>query len=185
MMSMDSTKSFERPCWYAIQTRPQEEGRAEMNLMAWGVATLAPKIKESRHNQFTGKPTHFTKPLFPRYIFARFDAETLQHKVSYTRGVQSVVSFNNRPLEVDDEAIALIRSRMDEDGFVRLENEPKPGDEVMINNGSLKGLNGIFDKRIKGTDRVRIFLQTVSYQAHVTINKSLVQQSGSLFSAAA
>jgi transcriptional antiterminator RfaH len=182
---MDSQKSFERPRWYAIHTRPQEESRAEMNLTAWGIATLAPKIKESRHNQFTGNPTHYTKPLFPRYIFARFDAETLLHKVSYTRGVQNVVSFNYRPLEVDDEAIAFICSRMDEDCFVSLESEPRPGDEVTIRNGSLKGLNGIFDKRIKGTDRVRVFLQAVSYQAHLTIDKSLVQQSSGLLCAVA
>jgi transcriptional antiterminator RfaH len=182
---MDSRKAFERACWYAIHTRPNEENRAEMNLTAWGIATLAPKIKESRYNQFTGNPTYFTKSLFPRYLFARFDAETLLHKVHYTRGVQSVVSFNNGPLEVDDEAIALIQSRMDTDGFVTMWNEPGPGDEVTINNGSLKGLNGVFDERIKGTERVRIFLQAVSYQAHLTIDKALVQQSDRLLCAVA
>lgn len=182
---MDSRKAFEPSCWYAIHTRPKEEDRAEMNLRAWGIATLAPKIKESRYNQFTGKPTYFTKPLFPRYLFARFNAETLLHQVCYTRGVHSVVSFNNRPLEVDDEAITLIQSRTDKDSFVRMESEPRPGDEVTINNGSLKGLNGIFDRRTKGTDRVSIFLQAVSYQAHVTIDKSLVQRSDRLLCAIA
>ncbi|HEX8889426.1 MAG TPA: transcription termination/antitermination NusG family protein [Pyrinomonadaceae bacterium] len=182
---MDFRKAFERSCWYAIHTRSKEEDRAEMNLAAWGIPTLAPKIREPRYNQFTGKPTYFTKPLFPRYLFAQFNAETLLHKVCYTRGVQSVVSSNNHPLEVDDEAIAFIRSRMDENNFVSLDNELKRGDEVTIKNGSLKGLNGIFDKGIKGTDRVIILLQAVNYQAHITIDKSLVRQSDRLLCAVA
>lgn len=182
---MDSTKAFEPSRWYAIHTRPKEEDRAEMNLKAWGMATLAPKIKETRYNQFTGNPTFFTKSFFPRYLFAWFNAGTLLHQVCYTRGVHSVVSFNHLPLEVDDEAIALIQSRMDKDSFVRMENEPEPGDEVTINNGSLKGLNGIFHKGTKGSDRVSIFLQAVSFQAHVIIDKSLIQRSERLLCATA
>lgn len=180
---MDSERFLEKPLWYAINTKPRDEERADKNLAAWGIETLSPKIKEARYNQFTGRPTYFIKPLFPRYIFARFDAETLLHKVYYTRGVHSVVSAHNRPLEVGDEAIALIRSHMDTDGLVRMNDEPKSGDAVTINNGTLKGLNGIFDKDIKGTERVMLLLSAVNYQAHIIIDKSLVQKSQSLLCA--
>ena len=170
---------FETQRWYAINTRPKDEFRAEMNLTAWGIETLAPKIKECRRNQFTDHPTYFTKPLFPRYIFARFDAERLIHKVQHTRGVHSVVRFDNRPLEVGDDAIALIRSRMDKNGIVRMDDDLRPGDELIINHGPFKGLSGIFDRRIKGTNRVMILLSAVNYQPLVMVDKSLVHKSDS------
>lgn len=174
---MDSEGIFVKPSWYVINTRPRDEDRADKNLAAWGIETLAPKIKECRYNQFTGRPTYFTKPLFPRYIFARFDAETVLNKVYYTRGVHSVVSADHRPLEVDDEAIALIWSRIDKNGLARLNDDPEPGDAVTINHGTFKGLNGIFDKSIKGTERVMLLLSTVNYQARVIVGRSLVEKS--------
>lgn len=177
---MDSEKFFASQRWYVISTKPKAEDRADKNLAAWGVETLAPKIREIRYNQFSGRPTYLIKPLFPRYIFARFDAESALHKVYYTRGVHSVVSAHHRPLEVDDEAIALIRSRMNVDGLASLSDDPELGDEVTINNGALKGLHGIFDKRIKGTERVMLLLSAVTYQARVIVDRSLVQKSDPL-----
>src|SRR5215216_1172190 len=97
------------PYWYAVYTNPQQEGRAESNLWAWRVETFNPKLRERRYNQYSGKPVRVTKPLFPRYIFARFKARDLLHKVWFTRGVHSVVGCGNIPSPVDDQIIDLIQ----------------------------------------------------------------------------
>jgi transcriptional antiterminator RfaH len=114
--------------------------------------------------------------LFPGYIFARFDAGLMLHKICYTRGVQSVVSFNGEPLPVDDEIIALIQSQVGEDGFVRIGEDLRPGDEVMIRDGSLKGIQGIFHQSINDTGRVRILLTAINYQASLIIEKEVVRK---------
>ena len=44
-------------------------------LRAWGIEIFAPKYREGRYNQFTNTSTYVSNPLFPRYVFARFDAE--------------------------------------------------------------------------------------------------------------
>lgn len=62
------------------------------------------------------------------YIFAQFKVHGLYHKVRFTRGVYSVVRFGQGPEEV----IMLIRSNIKEDGFVRIDEEIKPGDRVAI-----------------------------------------------------
>jgi len=162
--------------WYAVHTRPNEESRAENNLMAWRVETFNPKIKEVRYNQFTNRPTSLIKPLFCRYIFARFDANKLLHKVYFTRGVHSVVSFGSNPIPVDDQAIQIIKERVEADGFVRLDEELVKGDEVTITEGSFKNLNGIFDRSIKASDRVMILLTTVSFQASVMLARNQVRK---------
>ena len=164
------------PHWYAIYTKPSEEGRADLNLNGWGVETFSPKITKKKLNPFTGRPISYSAPLFPRYIFARFDVDQMLHKISYTRGVKSVVNFNHAPLAVEDEIIALIRTKVGEDGFVRLEDEFRRGDEVWIDNGSMCGIKGIFDRAMKDERRVRILLTAIRYQASVIVEKALVQR---------
>lgn len=162
--------------WYVIYTQTNEEDRADKNLAAWGLETFYPRIKKKQLNEFTGKATYFSRPLFPRYIFARFDAETLLHKVSHTRGVQRVLNINYVPVPVDDEIIALIHSRVGEDGCVSLDEPFRRGDEVRIKDGSLKGINGIFDRTMKDKSRVMIFLTAINYQASVVVERDLVQR---------
>src|SRR5215207_6175857 len=116
--------------WYVIHTKPMQEERVVSNLHAWGVETLLPKIRELRHNPYSGKPTEIVKPLFPRYMFARFNADALLHKVSYTRGVQGVVSFSGVPCRVDDHIIELLRARQGADGLIKLGESLSPGDKV-------------------------------------------------------
>lgn len=173
---MSSEKAFDTPRWYAVRTRPKEESRAEVNLLAWDVETFAPRIREKRLNQFTGLPTFFQKPLFPRYIFARFEAGKLLHKVYYTRGVHSVVNLGNEPIPIEDEAIALIQSRIGEDGFVRLGDEFKPGDKVVIKDGSFKGISGVFNRHLKDSERVMILLDSINFQAKITVDRQLIKK---------
>ena len=49
------------------------------------------------------------------------------------------------------------------------------GDEVRIKDGSLKGINGIFDRTMKDKNRVMILLTAINYQASVVVERDLVQ----------
>jgi transcriptional antiterminator RfaH len=164
--------------WYAIHTHPKQEDRAESNLKAWRVETFVPRYKQRRYHQYTNNPSQLIKPLFPRYIFARFVASELLHKIHFTRGVHSVVSFGKAPIPIDDELIAIIQARRSEDGFVRIGDEFKAGDHVMVKAGHFKGFTGIFERSLKDADRVMIMLKTVGYQPHIVIEKEYVVKAG-------
>jgi transcription elongation factor/antiterminator RfaH len=164
--------------WYVIHSNPGQEERAARNLEAWNLQTFTPRIRERRCNQYTGEVTYLVKPLFPRYIFARFKASDFLHKVRYTRGVYSIVSFGDTPTAVSEEVISLIESRIDENGYVRLGDEIKPGDEVIVKDGLLKNLIGIFERDLKDADRVMILLNTVSYQVHVSLERAMIKRLG-------
>lgn len=161
--------------WYVIYTKTNEEDRVDRNLMAWGLETFYPRIKKKQLNEFTGKATYFSRPLFPRYIFARFDAEKLLHKISNSRGVQGILNIDHVPVPVDDEIVALIQSRVAEDGFVSLDEPFSHGDEVRIKNGSWPDINGIFDRTMKDKSRVMILLTAINYQASLVVERDLVQ----------
>jgi transcription elongation factor/antiterminator RfaH len=161
--------------WYVIHTHPKQEDRASDNLRTLGVPTFNPKIRERRYNQFVSAPTYVVKSLFPRYVFAKFKIGDLYHKIRFTRGVYSVISFGGSPTPIDKEIIILIQSNM-KDNFVRIDEEIRPGDKVVIKDGPLKNFAGIFEREMKDTDRVRLLLEAVSYQAHIEIERDLVKK---------
>jgi transcription elongation factor/antiterminator RfaH len=173
---MGDLRTSDNTSWYAIRTHLHQKDRADSNLKARGLETLNPKIKERRLNQFTGAPTYFTKSLFPRYMFARFQASTTLQAVSVTRGVHSIVRVGSDPAPVQDDVIALIKSRLNEDGFVKTDKSFKAGDKVLVKAGVLKSLVGIFEGKTKADDRVMILLEAIKYQGHVRIERSLLEK---------
>jgi transcriptional antiterminator RfaH len=173
---MGSEDAYDVPCWYVIHTNPKQEDRALCNLRAWNVETFSPKVCEHRYNKYVGAATYTVKPLFPRYIFARFVARQMLHKVSFTRGVNCVVNFGGGPTPVDDEIIELIQMQTDAGGFTRIGEELRLGDKVVIKDGPLKNFAGIFEREVKHTDRVILLLSTISYQSHVIIERELIRK---------
>ena len=166
--------------WYALHTHPKQELRADENLRSWNVETFTPKLRTRRSNPSGRTAIHFTKPLFPRYIFARFRATEYLHKVRFTRGVASVVSIGNVPTPIDDQVIEIIKSQSDADSIVTLNDGLKVGSEVVICEGPLKGLTGIFERNMKDSDRVMILLNTVSFQSHIVLERQVLRQKSTL-----
>ena len=164
--------------WYAVYTKTGEEDRAESNLKAGQIETFTPKMRARRADKFTGKHTFVVKHLFPRYLFARFKASETLHKVWFTRGVHSVVSFGNQPLPVDDEVIEFIQSRRGEDDLVRVGEDFRAGDKVMIKEGPFKNIVGVFEGAPKERERVSILLSVVNYQNHVVVDRGSIQKIG-------
>jgi transcriptional antiterminator RfaH len=166
--------------WYVVHTHPKQEERTNHNLSTWGIETLTPRLQVNKVNEFTGKVTHIARPLFPGYIFSRFKYNDVFHRVRYTRGVHSLVSFNNTPAVLDDEIVELMRMQIGKDGFVKTLDQLEPGDEVIINNGRFQNFRGVFESGISDSDRVRILLDTVSFQAHIVVDRAAVKKVSSV-----
>jgi transcription antitermination factor NusG len=59
---------------------------------------------------------------------------------------------------------------------VKIADEIKLGDEVVIKEGPLKDLTGIFEGRMKDSERVMVLLDVVSYQARVQLNTNALKK---------
>ena len=160
--------------WYVIQTQRKQEQRAEDNLRAWMVETFYPKLKEARYNRYTGQRADVIKPLFPNYIFARFQARQLLHKVHFTRGVSKVVNFGSGPASIDDEVLTVIKENLHDDGYIKFKGDLKKGDKVLVNDGLLKNFSGIFEREMPASERVSILLSAANYQGHVVVDRRFV-----------
>lgn len=117
---------------YAIYTNPKRERRADENLRAWSVITFAPWVRQLKSVR---PPSYARKPLFARYILARFNATESLHAVRFTRGVRALVSFGGEPAPISDDAIGWIQSHVGEDGYIDLIEEFQPGDRVRVTGG--------------------------------------------------
>jgi transcriptional antiterminator RfaH len=160
--------------WYVVQSKPKQELRADANLRQWGLDTLTPLIREPCLSPASDQRFHRVSALFPGYLFAQFPL-TLLAKVRLTRGVRDVVGFGEYATPVDDVVIELMRSRIDNDGFVRMA-EPQPGDSVRITHGPLRSLVGIFETELQGRDRVLILLTALGAQSRVQLAKAHIQK---------
>jgi transcriptional antiterminator RfaH len=175
IMSIDAVDHD--PQWYVVHTNPKQEDRAYSNLRCWGVETLHPKLKTRRVNEFSGALTYITKPLFPRYIFAKFDARQQLAKISFTRGVHHGVSFGGQPTPVEEDVIKIISARIDDNGFVKLGGDKlKPGDKVVIKAGPLRDFQGVFERELNDNERISVLLTTISYQGRVVVSRDVLER---------
>jgi transcriptional antiterminator RfaH len=156
--------------WFAIYTKPKREAAATMNIQSLGLEVLFPLVKTTK--KLWGVPHEVAKPLFPNYLFARFSPNTYLHLIQFTRGVRQVVRGGALPLPVDEEIIQLIKEEISENGFINLKQKRlQPGDPVIITEGPLQGLKGLFNQELKDKERVVILLEAIKYQANILIEK--------------
>jgi transcriptional antiterminator RfaH len=158
--------------WYAIHTHPRQESRAVNNLHVWGIQLFAPWIRP--HRSSTGRRRSGSEALFPGYIFARFDAIRMLHNIRFTRGVHSVVSTCGKPTPLHEDIIALCRSRVGEDGYVRIARDFKPDEGVIILSGPFKNMIAVFENDLPDQQRVSVLLTAVNWQAHLHLDVSQI-----------
>ena len=153
--------------WYAVNTKAHCEAFACASLDRLGVEVFLPMLKEQKVIGGSRHPT--TSPLFPRYLFAKFDVSHQLRAVKYAQGVKSIVTFGRGPSMVDESIIDAIRSQLT-DGVIELSADRfSAGQVVRIQEGPLCGLKAVFQKRLDGTSRAVLLLKAMSFQAQVII----------------
>ncbi|MGD0407345.1 MAG: hypothetical protein ABSB10_11925, partial [Candidatus Bathyarchaeia archaeon] len=116
------------------------------------------------------------KPLFPSYIFGKFELEQDYPLVRWARGVKKVLGFGGYPVHVSEEVIELIKERTDENGIVKKTHHFEPNDVVRIKTGPLRELCGIFDRWVSDSERVRVLLNLIGYQPAVELHYSMIEK---------
>ncbi len=158
--------------WYTVNTKPHQEILAEENLRRLGLETFCPLLKQTK--LIRQKLRTAITPLFPGYLFVRFDLDIHYRAVNYARGVRRLVAFGPSPATVDEAVIESIRSRIS-DGYVNVSPPSfKPGQVVRIRNGPLQGLEAIFEQEMNGQRRAVLLLRALSYQARVIVDLECV-----------
>ena len=154
--------------WYAVSTKPHQEQQAESHVKQCGIECFLPLLKTSKIIRRTRMTV--IKPLFPGYLFARFDLSKHYRAVSYSTGVRKIVEFGSGPVELDAVIIDAIKERLN-DGYVTLTPmRLARGQVVHIKGGPFAGLEAVFMREMTDRNRVILLLNTLGFHAKLTLN---------------
>lgn len=149
--------------WYAILAKSGREKTASLLLENTGYECFLPTSKYMR--RWSDRMKEVEVPLFPGYLFCRMNAHNHLPVLS-TPGVIQIVGVGKRPIAVEEEEIAAIQ-RIGKSGLPTM---PWPylevGRLVRIEEGPLRGLDGIVLKIKSG---VKLVLSVSLLQRSVAV----------------
>jgi transcriptional antiterminator RfaH len=108
-----------------------------------------------------GRIVELTEPLFPCYLFARFNLEQAHHKLKYCPGVTDILCTGGELCEVDVSIINKIKSR-ETNGLILLDEQKlQPRQRVSIIEGPFRGIEAVFERYLSAAERVAVLLENV------------------------
>jgi transcription antitermination factor NusG len=152
-------------CWYAIRTQSKFENLVAAALCGKGYQEFLPLYHCRR--RWSDRVKELELPLFPGYVFCRFDVRDRLLPILTTPGVVAILGAGKTPVPVSDDEIAVVRA------IVRsgLPARPWPcltfGSRVLIEHGPLAGLEGIalrVDKVFRLVVSVHILQRSVAVE---------------------
>jgi transcription antitermination factor NusG len=157
--------------WFALQVRTRHETAIAGFLEAKGYEQFVPLYDIKKRWSDRIKVTQ--APLFPGYLFCRLDPQ-YRLPVLKTPGVIQIVGSNRIPAPIDEVEIQAIQTLV----ASGLQTQPWPflavGDQVRIETGCLRGMDGIVVK-LKENYRLVVSVTLLRRSVAVEIDSALVE----------
>jgi transcription antitermination factor NusG len=150
--------------WFVVMSKPGKQEEAYKKLSSNPeLLVFNPKIKQYS----TKRSQYIVQPLFPMYLFVKFNIEKHLRMIKYTRGVLKILGA---PTSIPDTLVENIKQRSDESGIIQAKysiEEIKKGDKVRIINGPLEGIETVVSGLYNEQQRVEILMDLM----RIVINK--------------
>jgi transcriptional antiterminator RfaH len=158
--------------WYCVHTKPKREQQVAAYLHErLALETYFPRFKRQKTIRRVRRMV--TGPLFPRYLFTRFDFSKEYRAIRYAPDVLEIVSTGSRPAIVADSLIKELKCWAGEAlDLITLQPDLGPGDRVEITDGPLRGFPAVILHAKNDSDRVAILLSLLASDAKMTISRS-------------
>ena len=156
--------------WFALQVRVRHEFDVTVHLGGKGYEWFLPLYKQRK--RWSDRIKHVDAPLFPGYVFCRFNPND-RLPILKTPSVTQIVGYSRVPVAVDENEIEAIR-RLVTSG---VPNFPcaylEVGSRVRIDAGALRGLEGILTD-VKGKRRLVLSITLLQRSVAVEIDSAAV-----------
>jgi transcriptional antiterminator RfaH len=158
--------------WYCVHTKPLKEPQASVYFNeTLELETYFPRLRQQKTIRRVRRIV--TKPLFPRYLFCRFDLGTRYRAVRYAPDVIDVVSFGEQPAVVEDTIIDELKGWAGEGvDVITIQPGFKPGERVEVIDGPMRGLEAVILHDRSDRDRVAVLLSILECGAQMMISRS-------------
>jgi transcription antitermination factor NusG len=126
--------------WFVTTVRPQHEAAVAKWLEERALEPFSPSYSVVR--QWSDRKKTLEQPVFPGYVFCRFARED-RAKVLNTPGVRSIIGFGGQPAVVPDSEMERLSAMVASGCLLRPYPYLDKGDSVRIEQGPLRGVEGI------------------------------------------
>jgi transcriptional antiterminator RfaH len=126
--------------WFVVYVNPSQENFAAAVLCCKGYDVFLPTYAARRRG--SSDKVIAQRPLFPGYLFCRCGPE-ITGRIVTTPGVIRIVGAGKTPIPVSEEEVTSIRTLVSANVAVRPWRYLPAGTLVRIENGPLKGVQGI------------------------------------------
>ena len=157
--------------WFAIRVKSRSEKLAVTNLAAKGIEAFAAVAPQRR--VWADRIRVVEMPLFPGYIFGRFDF-VRRRMVEDISAVGSIVSFGNQSCPVDDREIAALKKLVSSGRDVRPSSSIQVGAPIRVKHGPLEGVEGTL-LRIRSQFRLAVSVTILHRSVSVEIDEAMVE----------
>ena len=165
--------------WYALHTKARSEKLLSHLLALQYISVYLPQVPMVRH----GRRLATTEPLFPCYLFARFDLDAVSFtRFRWTPGLRDVVHGAEGPAPVDDVVIEHIQQRIARNEIVRSAAHERfwPQDRVRLKGDVFADLDVVFDQYLPGEARARVLIQILGRTTSVDVAVDALQKASAL-----
>ncbi len=126
--------------WYAVRVRSKFEQSVAVSLTGKGYEKYLPLYRSRR--QWSDRMKDLDLPLFPGYLFCRFDAQ-VRLPILTIPGVISIVGSGRTPIAVSDQEIEMIQTMVKSGLMLRPWPQLVVGSRIVIEKGPLQGVEGV------------------------------------------
>jgi transcriptional antiterminator NusG len=169
--SVLSTVSGDVHPWYGIRTHSNQEKIAATVLADRGFEPFLAVYQTRRIR--CGRVVTAEVPLFPGYVFCRFDYSR-RSPIITVNSVASIVGFGKQPTPIPDEEIDAVRAIVDSG----LAADPAPflreGQRIRVTHGPLKSVEGCLVQK-KSTWRLVVAVEILQRCVSVEIDPAYVE----------
>jgi len=159
--------------WFVVWTESRAEKKVESRISALGMEPWLPTVTERR--RWSDRWREVVTPLFSGYLFVRPAAEW--HTVLRTPGVLTVVKSGGQPAVLSEKFVQELREAITRGGdAVRPLPEATefvPGDEVVVQDGPLRGVRGTV-REVRGARHLIIWVPVIGRGVAITIGAALL-----------
>ena len=170
---MPQDPSFEStPAWFCVRAQSRRQNVAAAHLRSFGVEGFNPHLLVRRA---TRKGVEWrSEPLFPNYVFARFDFVAQHRRVSYAFGVSGLVRFGGRYAEASSTEIEALRTEWGASESRTIEPGLQPGDRVRLSGALFHGMEADVLCLLPARQRVKVLLDFLGGPKEVEIEASAI-----------
>jgi transcription antitermination factor NusG len=161
--------------WYACHTRARSEKRVAALLLERDVAAFLPTVALVR--KWADRRRIVAFPLFPGYVFARFELTHL-HSVLSVPGLATVVRLGGRPAPIRDAEIENLRRVAAALSLTGTRPEPQPfqrGNVVRVADGPFRGVRGVVIE-LRGRRRLLVGLRAVGLAISIDVDVVMLER---------